>query len=131
MPALSKPLMGREALKMSWRYALAEYIRNLRTDAGLTQEELCLLTGLDNKQTISAIETGRTSVPDERLEVFAEALNVPVAEFVKQVLRYQNPWAFVGGVACLPRAGAEQVGSGLLGLPRRVPSAQPKHAEPS
>ena len=59
--------MGREAIKMSWRYALAEYIRSLRTDAGLTQEELCLLTGLDNKQTISAIETGRTSVPDERL----------------------------------------------------------------
>ena len=35
----------------------------------------------------------------------------------------------VGGVACLPRAGAEQVGSGLLGLPRRVPSAQPKNMQ--
>ena len=29
-------------------------------------------------------------------EAFAEALNVPVAEFVKQVLRYQNPWAYAG-----------------------------------
>ena len=38
MPALSKPLMGREALKMSWRYALAEYIgvqHELDLDAGV------------------------------------------------------------------------------------------------
>jgi transcriptional regulator with XRE-family HTH domain len=94
MPALTKALLGREEVALRWRLALAEYIRDARVAAGLTQSDLADHLDLNSKQFVSGIETGRTSVPPERLEAFAEALSIDKVEFAKVVLRYSNPWMF-------------------------------------
>lgn len=94
MPAMTKALLGREEVALRWRLALADYIRDARVDAGLTQAELADRLDLNSKQFVSGIETGRTSVPPERLEAFAEALGIDKVDFAKTVLRYSNPWMF-------------------------------------
>ena len=67
-------------------YALGAYVRGLREAVDLTQNELADLARLENKQSISAIETGRTGIPSERLALFADALRVDRAEFMKNIL---------------------------------------------
>ena len=89
--------MSREEATVRWRINLGSYVRRLREEKGLTQNELATAAALENKQSISAIETGRAGIPNERLAVFADALGVDRAEFVKQVLRWSDPWAY----ACL------------------------------
>lgn len=69
-------------------------MRGLREAVDLTQNELADLARLENKQSISAIETGRTGIPSERLALFADALRVDRAEFMKNILRWSDPWAY-------------------------------------
>ena len=94
MPAMTKSLMGRGEVVLKWHLALADYIRDARLSAGLTQAELADKIGATSKQFVSGIETGRTSVPPERLGEFADALGIDRAEFTKTVLRYSNPWMY-------------------------------------
>lgn len=94
MPAMTNPLLGREEVALRWRLALADSIRTARVDAGLTQSDLADRLDLNSKQFVSGIETGRTSVPPERLEAFADALGIDRVEFGRNVLRYSNPWMF-------------------------------------
>ena len=50
---------------------------------------------MDVRETaISAIETGRNTIPPERYEQLAKLLNVPAQKFTVHILRYDNPWLF-------------------------------------
>jgi transcriptional regulator with XRE-family HTH domain len=85
---------SREEAALRWRLALGRYIRDLRLAKAMTQDEVTEAVGWKNKQVLSGIEIGRTSVPTDRLASLAEVLGVELAEFAKQVLRYHVPWTY-------------------------------------
>lgn len=85
---------GHGEMTMAWKRAQADYVRNLRLDAGLTQAEVAEALGLRDKQMISAIETGRNNVPPARIVKMADILGVDQQEFAKVLLRYQHPWIY-------------------------------------
>ncbi len=60
---------------------LGKAIRKLRTDAGLSQEKLGEMTGLD-RTYISGIERGVRNPSIRNIERLANALKVKVAELV-------------------------------------------------
>lgn len=91
---LHNPLMAREEAALRWRLALGAYIRDLRLAKNMTQDEVTKAVGWNNKQVLSGIETGKTSVPTERLTDLANALGVELCEFAKRLLRYQDPWTY-------------------------------------
>ncbi len=67
------------------------WLRGLREKCGLTQREMARLVGADHYTFISQLETGRGRVPPDRYRVWASALQVDPALFVKQSLRYYDP----------------------------------------
>jgi transcriptional regulator with XRE-family HTH domain len=91
---LNNPLMAREEAALRWRLALGGYVREHRLAKEMTQDEVTAAVGWNSKQVLSGIETGRTSVPSDRLTDLADALGVEHSEFAKQVLRYQDPWTY-------------------------------------
>jgi transcriptional regulator with XRE-family HTH domain len=91
---LNNPPMGREEVALRWRLKLGAYIRGLRLAKDMTQDEVTRAVGWNNKQTLSGIETARTSVPSDRIEALADTFGVDRAKFAKFVLRYQDPWTF-------------------------------------
>ncbi|WP_353649713.1 helix-turn-helix transcriptional regulator [Nakamurella sp. A5-74] len=66
------------------RRALGFWVRVLRTDAGLTQEQLAHASGLD-RTTIVHLEAGRRPLLTDRLWDLTAALNVTLAEFFEAV----------------------------------------------
>lgn len=68
------------------RDAIGFWIRALRLDAGLTQEQLANASGLD-RTTIVHLEAGRRSLLIDRMMDLAPALKVTVAEFFEAVER--------------------------------------------
>lgn len=91
-PVLGRP--RRRNIVREWKETLGAYIADLRNARGMSGQELADAAGMGSRQFISAIETGQTSVPPERVVGLADALNVPRAEFAATVLRYQNPWIY-------------------------------------
>lgn len=59
---------------------MAQRIRNIRTEKGLTLEEVARLTGF-TKSLISKIENNRVSPPISTLATIARALNVSLGDF--------------------------------------------------
>lgn len=78
---------------LEYRREMGAYIRHLRLERGMTQIELGEALGM-GMTAVSAIETGRNSLPPELVEACAEALKVPVKEFAKVFLRWTNPWMY-------------------------------------
>lgn len=73
-----------------------EYIRELRTDKGLTLTELAALLKLDSAN-LSKIETGKREFDEKRLERLANAFNLDIEElkteyfadqFAKKIYQY-------------------------------------------
>jgi transcriptional regulator with XRE-family HTH domain len=64
------------------RRLVGDRIRNAREDAGLTQEMLAELAGLD-RQAINRIEQAHASPKLDNLFRIADALNVPLADLVR------------------------------------------------
>lgn len=87
---------GRRATQDSafeYKRKVGDWIRDLRERRDLTQAELAELVDVFFTM-ISAIETGRNSVPPERYKTFARVLRVPEKEFARQMLRWNNPWLY-------------------------------------
>ena len=61
---------------------LGARIKELRRQAGLTQEELAELVGLDSRH-LSRLEVGRHFPSLNSLERIADALHVPLVEFFR------------------------------------------------
>ncbi len=59
---------------------LAKRVRELRTDQGMTLQDVARMTGL-SKGLLSKVETGVVSPPIATLAKLAEALEVPIGEF--------------------------------------------------
>ena len=66
---------------------MGKRIRQLRKEAGLSQESLALESGLSRNMVIG-IEWGRKSLAYERLFDIAEVLGVPVAELLSPAPRH-------------------------------------------
>lgn len=71
-----------------------DMVREYRLAVGMTQGELAEAVGMNNKQTIGAIETGGLHIPPERIIAFCEVFGADPQEFAKRVLRSQNPWIY-------------------------------------
>ena len=76
------------------RRLAGQYIRGLRTDAGLTQRDLAQRLGLEYYTFVSQVELGHNRVPAEAQKAWAKALGVPVEEFAKKLLSYYEPHTF-------------------------------------
>lgn len=94
MQAITRPMMRRESAALYWRLQMAEFVRVGRLNAGLTQAELSEALGVDTPQFISGIETGRTSIPPEKLGRLATVLGIDPQDAAKTYLRYGNPWVY-------------------------------------
>ncbi len=67
------------------------WLREKREAAGLSQRELAGRVGIEYYTFISQIEAGRGRVPAERYEAYAHAVGVPPRDFVKIMMRYNDP----------------------------------------
>lgn len=70
------------------------WLRELREAAGLSQRELAMRVNQDYYTFISQLETGRGRVPPDRYRDWANALGVPVRQFVTELMRYYDPITF-------------------------------------
>jgi DNA-binding XRE family transcriptional regulator len=83
---------GEDAKKM--RRQAGAYIKGLRSDAELTQQELARRLGLEYYTFVSQVENGTARVPPEAYKQWAEALKVELAAFVKTLLSYYDPHTY-------------------------------------
>lgn len=67
------------------RVSVGTRIRELRTDRGLTQEQLALESGV-TRPIINAVENGKRGLLFERLFDIADALRVPASELLTDQL---------------------------------------------
>lgn len=70
------------------------WLRGLRTDAGLTQQQVAKALGYDYYTFISQIETGYGRVPSEDWTTWAAILRVPSSDFAKTMLSFYDPYAY-------------------------------------
>ncbi len=64
------------------------WLKAKREEAGLSQRDLANKIGLKFYSFVSQIENGRTRVPPELLHQWSEALNIPTAEFTRNMLYF-------------------------------------------
>ena len=55
---------------------LYENIRKFRKELGMSQDQLAQLTGYTDRSSIAKIEKGEVDIPQSKIMLFAEALNV-------------------------------------------------------
>jgi transcriptional regulator with XRE-family HTH domain len=73
------------------RRAAGQWLRDLRVARGLTQRQLADLVGVAYYTFVSQIEAGKGRVPPESYQLWADALAVPIADFVRTLLFYYDP----------------------------------------
>jgi transcriptional regulator with XRE-family HTH domain len=80
------------------RMQAGQWPKTRRTHAGFAQRQLANVLGLEYYTFISQLEHGIGRIPPERCEDWANALDVPVREFVRQTFRFYDPITlFTGG----------------------------------
>lgn len=67
------------------------YVRELREAAGLSQRQLASKVGVEYYTFVSQIETGRGRIPPDSYRIWAEALDVDVQTFVRELMRFYDP----------------------------------------
>ena len=100
-----------------WRRRQGDLIRKLRTDRGMTQENLAAAIDVA-KNAVCTWETGRLPISPERVVAIAEAFRIELKPFAAFVLFCQAPvlseimWP---GMAALiePSSGRRDVPTGL------------------
>lgn len=70
------------------------YLKKLRTSSGLTQRELAEKTGFIYYTFISQIENGAGRIPPNLYEAYAAAAGMERAEFVKNMLKFYDPFTY-------------------------------------
>ena len=72
------------------------YLKKLRNSVGLTQRDLAEASGFKYYTFISQIENGAGRIPPNLYEAYAKAVNVNLAEFVKEMLKCYDPYTYKG-----------------------------------
>jgi transcriptional regulator with XRE-family HTH domain len=67
------------------------WLKEKRESAGLSQRELAERVGADYYTFISQLETGRGRIPPDRYLMWAQALRMDAAEFVRGLMRFYDP----------------------------------------
>lgn len=73
------------------RQQAGRWLRALRERAGMSQRELAKAVGFEYYTFISQLEGGRGRLPPTQYLAFAEALDIPLHDFVKTLMRYYDP----------------------------------------
>lgn len=73
------------------RRAAGRWLRSLREARKLSQRELAERIGTENHSFISQLEAGRCRIPPDRYRAWATALDLPPAEFVRDLLQFYDP----------------------------------------
>lgn len=71
-----------------------EYLAFLRKRAGLTQAEVSKGLAYDWASVVGSHEQGDSNLPPEHYVTFANLVGVDPKEFVRNILRFHNPWAW-------------------------------------
>jgi transcriptional regulator with XRE-family HTH domain len=67
------------------------WLKELRARAGLSQIELAEKLGLKYYTFVSQVENGFGRVPTDSMERWARALDVPPADFARQLVAFYEP----------------------------------------
>ena len=70
------------------------WLRSKREQLGLSQRELARRVQIDYYTFISQIEAGRGRVPADRLQIWAEALEVEPSAFAKKLMGFYDPHTY-------------------------------------
>jgi transcriptional regulator with XRE-family HTH domain len=70
------------------------WLKDLRTQAGLTQRELAVALDLQYYTFISQLESGVGRVPPNLIIPYAKAVGANPREFALQMVRYYDPFLF-------------------------------------
>lgn len=87
----SNPQKRHDAQTQELRKVAGKWLRELREAQGLSQRELAQLVGVEYYTFISQLETGRGRIPPDKYRVWADALGLPVRDFVKHIFQYYDP----------------------------------------
>ncbi len=70
------------------------WLRARRCELGLSQRELAKRVNMDYYTFVSQIEAGRGRVPADRLQDWAEALEMNSREFAIKLMQYYDPFTY-------------------------------------
>jgi transcriptional regulator with XRE-family HTH domain len=73
------------------RKQAGDWLKKLRSRAGLSQVQLADALGLKYYTFVSQVENGFGRVPIESMEAWAKALNVEPSDFAKRLLSFYEP----------------------------------------
>jgi transcriptional regulator with XRE-family HTH domain len=76
-----------------YRRKVGQWVKEMRINLEMTQTDLADRARM-KPNGISAIETGRNSIPPEAYADFANAFDIGHRTFGKIMVRYSNPWAY-------------------------------------
>lgn len=93
MQSSSQKLQSADEIQ-ALRQQAGKWLRTLREQAGLSQRDLAKAVGLEYYTFISQLEAGRGRVPPAQYHGFAQALGIPVRDFVYGLMRYYDPLTF-------------------------------------
>ena len=78
-------------LRQKLRHEAGLWLRELREKRGLSQRDLAKKVGAEYYTLVSQLEHGRGRIPPEDYLVWAKALAVSPAPFVRRLMRYYDP----------------------------------------
>ncbi|MEQ8824383.1 MAG: helix-turn-helix transcriptional regulator [Filomicrobium sp.] len=107
----SNPQKRQDTQTQELRKAAGRWLRELREAKGLSQRQLAQQVGVEYYTFISQLETGRGRIPPDKYGVWAEALGLPVRDFVKHLMQYYDPITYCYLFSDEPGQGARKSGS--------------------
>ena len=107
----------KEIEKVSEKIKFGNKLKMLRKKNNLTQAELAEITKYNSRGSIADIENGRNSIPLDKLELFAKALNVEKSELVSEQSKQKpqsNITYFTNDLISLPLFSSISAGYGAI-----------------
>jgi len=93
MVATSHPLQGHPENK-ELRKKAGDYLKRTREKAEMTQSDMAKAIGVEYYTMISQIENGKSRLPPDKMQAWAEATKTDPAEFAKRLLQYYDPFTW-------------------------------------
>ncbi|KUO57037.1 MAG: Cro/Cl family transcriptional regulator [Alphaproteobacteria bacterium BRH_c36] len=90
----SNPQKRQDTQTQELRKSAGKWLRGLREAQGLSQRELAHQVGVEYYTFISQLETGRGRIPPDKYRVWADALGLPVRDFVRHLFQFYDPITF-------------------------------------